>query len=326
MKAILYQQYGPPDVLQMADIAKPIPKPNEILIKTYATTVTSGDWRVRSLTVPAGFGWMTRLVFGVSRPRRLILGSELAGVVESVGEAVSRFKVGDAVFAFSDARMGCYAEYKCMPQDGAVACKPPGLSYGEAAALSFGGTTALDFLRRAKLQRGESVLINGASGAVGAAAVQLARHFGAHVTAVCGTANMAWVRALGASQVIDYTQEDFTQNGQTYHVIMDTVGTAPFSRCQASLRDGGRLLLVLAGLADMLHAPWASLTSGKKVIAGPVSVRAEDLPLLAELAATGAFKAVIDRRYRFEQMVEAHRYVDSGRKKGNVVVMLGDED
>lgn len=326
MKAILYQQYGPPDVLQMADIAKPIPKPNEILIKTYATTVTSGDWRVRSLTVPAGFGWMTRLVFGVSRPRQPILGSELAGVVESVGEAVSRFKVGDAVFAFSDARMGCYAEYKCMPQDGAVACKPLGLSYGEAAALSFGGTTALDFLRRAKLQRGESVLINGASGAVGAAAVQLARHFGAHVTAVCGTANMAWVRALGASQVIDYTQEDFTQNGQTYHVIMDTVGTAPFSRCQASLRDGGRLLLVLAGLADMLHAPWASLSSGKKVIAGPVSVRAEDLPLLAELAATGAFKAVIDRRYRFEQMVEAHRYVDSGRKKGNVVVMLGDED
>lgn len=326
MKAILYQQYGPPDVLQMADIAKPIPKPNEILIKTYATTVTSGDWRVRSLTVPAGFGWMTRLVFGVSRPRQPILGSELAGVVESVGEAVSRFKVGDAVFAFSDARMGCYAEYKCMPQDGAVACKPLGLSYGEAAALSFGGTTALDFLRRAKLQRGESVLINGASGAVGAAAVQLARHFGAHVTAVCGTANMAWVRALGASQVIDYTQEDFTQNGQTYHVIMDTVGTAPFSRCQASLRDGGRLLLVLAGLADMLHAPWASLTSGKRVIAGPVSVRAEDLPLLAELAATGAFKAVIDRRYRFEQMVEAHRYVDSGRKKGNVVVMLGDED
>lgn len=326
MKAILYQQYGPPDVLQMADIAKPIPKPNEILIKTYATTVTSGDWRVRSLTVPAGFGWITRLVFGVSRPRQPILGSELAGVVESVGEAVSRFKVGDAVFAFSDARMGCYAEYKCMPQDGAVACKPLGLSYGEAAALSFGGTTALDFLRRAKLQRGESVLINGASGAVGAAAVQLARHFGAHVTAVCGTANMAWVRALGASQVIDYTQEDFTQNGQTYHVIMDTVGTAPFSRCQASLRDGGRLLLVLAGLADMLHAPWASLTSGKKVIAGPVSVRAEDLPLLAELAATGAFKAVIDRRYPFEQMVEAHRYVDSGRKKGNVVVMLGDED
>ena len=326
MKAILYQQYGPPDVLQMADIAKPIPKPNEILIKTYATTVTSGDWRVRSLTVPAGFGWMTRLVFGVSRPRQPILGSELAGVVESVGEAVSRFKVGDAVFAFSDARMGCYAEYKCMPQDGAVACKPLGLSYGEAAALSFGGTTALDFLRRAKLQRGESVLINGASGAVGAAAVQLARHFGAHVTAVCGTANMAWVRALGASQVIDYTQEDFTQNGQTYHVIMDTVGTAPFSRCQASLQDGGRLLLVLAGLADMLHAPWASLTSGKRVIAGPVSVRAEDLPLLAELATTGAFKAVIDRRYRFEQMVEAHRYVDSGRKKGNVVVMLGDED
>lgn len=326
MKAILYQQYGPPDVLQMAEIAKPVPKPNEILIKTYATTVTSGDWRVRSLTVPAGFGWMTRLVFGVSRPRQPILGSELAGVVESVGEAVSRFKVGDAVFAFSDARMGCYAEYKCMPQDGAVARKPPGLSYGEAAALSFGGTTALDFLRRAKLQRGESVLINGASGAVGAAAVQLARHFGAHVTAVCGTANMAWVRALGASQVIDYTQEDFTQNGQTYHVIMDTVGTAPFSRCQASLRDGGRLLLVLAGLADMLHAPWASLTSGKRVIAGPVSVRAEDLPLLAELATTGAFKAVIDRRYRFEQMVEAHHYVDSGRKKGNVVVMLGDED
>lgn len=326
MKAILYQQYGSPDVLQMAEIAKPTPKSNEILIKTYATTVTSGDCRVRSLNVPAGFGWMTRLVFGISRPRQPILGSELAGVVESVGKAVSRFKVGDAVFAFSDARMGCYAEYKCMPQDGAVALKPPGLSYGEAAALSFGGTTAWDFLRRARLQRGESVLINGASGAVGSAAVQLARHVGASVTGVCSTANVAWVRALGASYVIDYTQEDFTRNGQTYDVIVDTVGTAPFSRSKASLKDGGRLLLVLAGLADMLHAPWASMRSGKKVIAGPVSVRVEDLPFLAELAAAGAFKPVIDRRYPFEQMVEAHRYVDSGRKKGNVVVMLGEED
>ena len=320
MKAMVYERYGSPDVLELRDLAKPAPKDNEILIRTHVTTVTSGDCRVRSLNVPAGFGLIMRLVFGVSRPKQPILGTELAGVVESVGKDVTKFKVGDAVFAFSDAAMGCYAEYRCMSQDGAVALKPPNLTYAEAAALSFGGTTALDFLRRGKLQSGERVLINGASGGVGSAAVQLAKHFGAHVTGVCSTANMEWVKSLGANHVIDYTQEDFTQNGETYDVIVDTVGTARFLRSKHSLKEGGRLLMVLAGLPDMLQIPWVSMTSSKKIIAGPATVRAEDLRFLAELAEAGKFKPVIDRRYPFDQIAAAHRYVDTGRKKGNVVI------
>ena len=326
MKAIVYERYGPPEVLQMKEVEKPTPKDNEVLIKSHATTVTSGDWRVRSLNVPAGFGFIMRLVFGISKPKQPILGSELAGVVESVGKDVRNFKIGDQVFAFSDASMGCHAEYKCMPQDGAVVLKPPSLSYDEAAALSFGGTTALDFLRRGKLQRGESVLVNGASGGVGTAAVQLAKHFGADVTGVCSTANVELVRSLGARHVIDYTKEDFTQNGETYDVIVDTTGTAPFSRSKASLKERGRLLMVLAGLPDMLQIPWVSMTSTKKLIAGPAAVRAEDLRFLAGLAEAGEFKPVIDRRYPFEQIAEAHRYVDTGRKKGNVIITLKHDD
>ena len=322
MKAIVYERYGPPEVLQLKEVEKPVPRHDEVLIKIHATTVTSGDWRVRSLNVPAGFGLITRLVFGVSRPRQPILGTELAGEVESVGNDVSRFKVGDQVIAFSGAGMGCHAEYKCMREDGAVALKPPSLTCDEAAALSFGGTTALDFFRRGKLQSGETVLVNGASGGVGTAAVQLARYFGADVTGVCSTVNMELVRSLGANHVIDYTAEDFTQNGETYDVIVDCVGTAPFSRSKRSLRERGRLLLVLGGLPDMLKIPWVSMTSTKKVIAGPAAERAEDLRFLAELAEEGHFKPVIDRRYPFGQIVEAHRYVDTGRKKGNVVITL----
>ena len=326
MKAIVYERYGPPEVLQLKEVEKPAPKDNEVLIKIRATTVTSGDWRVRSLNVPAGFGLIMRLVFGVSRPKQPILGSELAGVIESVGKDVGKFKVGDPVFAFSDAAMGCYAEYKCMPENGAVALKPSNLTYEEAAALSFGGTTALSFLKRGKLQSGESVLVNGASGGVGTAAVQLARHFGADVTGVCSTANMELVRSLGASHVIDYTKEDFTQNGETYDIIVDTVGTAPFSRSKDSLKEGGRLLLVLGGLPDMLQIPWVSMTSSKKIIAGPATARAEDLRFLAELAQAGEFRPVIDRRYPFEQIAEAHSYVDTGRKKGNVIITLEHDD
>lgn len=322
MKAVVYEKYGPPEVLQLKEIEKPTPKPNEVLIKIHATTVTSGDWRVRSLTVPTGFSLIMRLVFGVSRPKQPILGTELAGVVESMGNEVKKFKVGDDVFAFSDAAMGCHAEYKCMPEAGALAKKPSNLSFDEAAALSFGGTTALDFFKRGKLRSGESVLIVGASGGVGTAAVQLAKHYGAKVTAVCSTANIALVRSLGADDVIDYTQEDFTKNGVTYDVIVDTVGTAPFSRSKMSLKEGGRLLMVLAGLPDMLWIPWVSMTSSKKLIAGPATARAEDLRFLAGLAEAGEFKPVIDRRFPLEQIVEAHRQVDAGHKKGNVVVTL----
>lgn len=326
MKAIVYERYGPPEVLELKEVAKPTPKDNEVLIKTRATTVTSGDRRVRSLDVPFGFGLISRLVFGVLRPRQPILGTELAGEVESVGKDVSKFKVGDQVFAFSGARMGCYAEYKCMPEVGAVALKPANLTYDEAAAISFGGTTALDFFRRGKLQSGEKVLVNGASGAVGTAAVQLAKHFGADVTGVCSTANVELVRSLGANRVIDYTKEDFTENGETYDVIVDTAGTAPFSRSNSLLKEKGRLLMVLGGLPDMLQIPWVSMTSSKKIIAGPASERAEDLRFLAKLAEAGQFKPVIDRRYPFEQIAEAHRYVDTGRKKGNVIITLGHGD
>jgi NADPH:quinone reductase-like Zn-dependent oxidoreductase len=322
MKAVVYERYGPPDVLELRELAKPTPKDDEVLIRTYSATVTAGDCRVRSLHMPVGFGLIARLILGVSRPRQPILGSELAGTVESVGKGVTKFKVGDQVFAFTGARLGCYAEYKCMPEDGAVVLKPANLSYDEAAAISSGGTTALHFFRRAKLQTGERVLVNGASGGVGTAAVQLAKHSGADVTGVCSTANVELVRSLGADHVIDYTKEDFTENGETYDVIVDAAGTAPYSRSKASLKERGRLLLVLSGLPDMLGAPWVSLTSRKKVIAGPAAGRAEDLRFLAKLAEAGEFTPVIDRRYSFEQIAEAHRYVDTGRKKGNVIVTL----
>jgi NADPH:quinone reductase-like Zn-dependent oxidoreductase len=322
MRAIVYEKYGPPEVLQLKEAEKPTPKDNEVLIRTHVVTVTSGDRRVRSLDVPVGFGLIMRLVFGISRPKQPILGSELAGIIESVGRNVRKFTPGDRVFAFSDAAMGCYAEYKCMSEDGAVVQIPSNLSFEEAAAMSFGGTTALHFLRKAKLRGGEKVLINGASGGVGTAAVQLAKHFGACVTGVCSSANVELVRSLGANHIIDYTKEDFTQNGKTYDVIVDTVGKAPFSRCKASLNEGGHLLLVLAGLPEMLSAPWTSMTSSKKIIAGPAAGGAEELRFLADLAEKGQFRPVIDRCYPFERIVEAHRYVDTGRKKGNVVVLF----
>jgi len=307
-------------VLRWREIDKPFPKRGEVLIKLRATTVTSADWRVRSLTMPRGFGVFARLAFGVTKPRQRILGSELAGDIEAVGEAVRGFKAGDAVFAFTGARMGCHAPYRCVAADGALALKPPNLGYDAVAALSFGGTTALDFLRRAKLQRGDSVLLNGASGAVGTAMLQLAHHAGAHVTAVCSGANAAWVQALGAARVIDYTQVDFAREGQRYDVIIDTVGTAPYARAKPALKPGGRLLLVLCGLPELLRAPWVSRFTRHNIIAGPAAERADDMRQLAALAQAGVFKPVIDRRYAFEDIVEAHRYVDSGRKKGNVVI------
>lgn len=325
MQAVVYEQYGPPEVLQFKEVATPTPRDHEVRIRIHATTVTSADWRMRSLTVPMGFKTIFRLVLGISKPKQPILGSELAGVIESVGKNVTTFKVGDPVFAFSDMALGCHAEYTCMSEHGAIAPKPAHLSYTEAAALSFGGMSVLDFFRRARLKPGESVLIHGASGAVGTAAVQLAKHFGAEVTGVCSGANIELVKSLGAHHVIDYTQADFAHNGETYDVIVDTVGTAPFARSKGSLKPGGRLLSIVAGLPEMLQSPWISLTSGKKVIAGPSTIRPEDMRVLAKLAEAGAFKPVIDRCYPFAEMVEAHRYVDTGRKKGNVVITLVDD-
>jgi NADPH:quinone reductase-like Zn-dependent oxidoreductase len=327
VKAAVCRRYGPPAVVEIAQVAKPTLKDNEVLIKIRATTVSAGDWRARSLDVPFGFKLLSRLFLGLLRPRQPILGSELAGDIAAVGKDVRKFKVGDAVFAHPGTSLGCHAEYRSMPQDGAMALKPANLTYEEAAALCFGGTTALDFLKqKGKIQRGEKVLVIGASGAVGTAAVQLAKHFGAEVTGVCSAANLELVKSIGADKVIDYTKEDFTRNGETYEIILDAAGTTSFSQCKGSLNENGRLLMVVAGLREMAEIPWATMTSSKKVFAGPAAERAEDVHFLRALAETGAFKPVIDRRYPLERIVEAHAHVDTGHKKGSVVIAVEHAD
>jgi NADPH:quinone reductase-like Zn-dependent oxidoreductase len=323
MKAITYNTYGPPSVVSLAEVPKPAPKDNEVLIRIRATTVTTGDWRARSLEMPAGFGLLGRLVFGVFGPRKPILGTELAGVVEGVGKAVTRFKVGDEVFAFPGASYGSHAEYRTMAEDGLIALKPANFSFEEAAALSFGGTTALGPLRdRAGIKPGDKVLVVGASGGVGTAAVQIAKHFGAEVTGVCSTANVELVRAIGADKVIDYAKADFAKLGETWDIILDTTGTAPYARCESVLKPGGRLIVVLGSFAQALGIGRPSKASGKKVIAEVSAIRVEDLHYLARLAEAGEFKPVIDRSYPLEHAAEAHAYVDTGRKRGNVVLMV----
>lgn len=322
MHAILCPAYGPPELLVAREVPTPAPGPKDVLVRTFATTVTSGDWRVRSGTFPRGFGWIARLAVGREGPRQPILGTELAGVVEAAGPAVTRFKVGDPVIGFAGAAMGCHAEFRCFAEDGLIVRKPANLSFEEAASLSFGATTAIDFLRRAKLKAGERVLINGASGGVGTALVQLAKHQGAHVTGVCSAANAELVRSLGADEVLDYAREDFARGGARYDLIVDTVGNAPYRRSRAALAPGGRLALVLATLADNLGALWVALTTRHRVIGGPANVRPEDLRALAELAAAGALRPVIDRRFPFDQIEGAHRHVDAGHKRGSVVVTL----
>lgn len=321
MRAIVCDRYGAPDVLRVDEVPTPAPRAHEVLIEVRATTVTSGDTSVRGLDVPRGFGPLVRLAMGFSGPRQRVLGTELAGVVVATGPAVTRFAVGDEVFAMSDS-MGCHAEYRVMAETAAISLKPSELSFEQAAALSFGGTTALEFFRRAALQPGERVLIFGASGGVGSAAVQLAKHFGAHVTGVCSTANVELVRSLGADEVVDYTETDCTKTGEHYDMIMDTIGALPLSRCGAALRRGGRLLAIRASLLELVTAPFASLFSGKRVIAGPAIARAEDVRLLATLAQRGAYRPFIDRTYPFERAAEAHAYVDSKRKRGNVVLTV----
>ncbi|MBL4812842.1 MAG: NAD(P)-dependent alcohol dehydrogenase [Rhodobacteraceae bacterium] len=323
MQAYIYTQYGPPEVLKMVEIPTPKPGENEVLIKTYATTVSSGDWRARSLTVPAGLGLIARLVFGISRPRKPVLGTELSGVICEIGAKVTDYKTGDAVIAFPGAGFGAHAEYCLMPQDGALVIKPQNLSFAEAAALPFGGTTAYDFLiNKAKLQPGEHVLINGASGSTGTAFVQLAKHFGATVTAVCSRANSGLVRSLGADQVIDYHSTDFFGQPRKYDIIVDTAGTAPWARAKKSLASNGRLVIVNGSLSDMVFGPLRARLSGKRLVGGVAGETKALLQHLAELAAAGKFRPVIDRSYSFEQMVKAHTHVDTGHKKGNVVVVL----
>ena len=316
MKAIVYTKFGPPEVLHLQDVEKPTPKNNEVLIKIYATTVVKEDPDMRA---SPGFN-------GFLKPRHPILGQEFAGEIESIGRDVTRFKPGDQVFGFD--MFGAYAEYNCMPENGALAIKPVNLSYEEAASVPNGALTALPFLRdKGNTQSGQTVLIYGASGSVGAAAVQLARYYGAKVTGVCSTSNLAWVKSLGVDQVIDYTQEDFTENGKTYDIIFDTVGKRSFSECKGSLTDEGIFLTTVPTPIAILNAILPARRSGKKVgfmAAGlrSASEKIKDLVFLTELIEVGKIKAVIDRCYLLEQMAEAHRYVETGHKKGNVVITV----
>lgn len=323
MKALVYHRYGGPDVVSLADVAKPTPKDNEVLIRIHATTVSTGDWRARSLDLPGFFKILGRPVFGMFGPRKPILGTELAGVIEAVGGKVTKFKAGDEVIAYPNAAFGAHAEYRTMPEDGLIARKPENLNFEEAASLSFGATTALNFLRdKAAIKAGERVLIVGASGAVGTAAVQIARHFGAEVTGVSSTANVKLVESLGADRVIDYKHEDFAKIGETWDIILDTTGTVPIARVEAALAPGGRLAVVNGSFSQLAGLERASKGSSKKVIAGVTSTTPDDMRLIAALAESGELKPVIDRVYPLADAREAHAYVDTGRKRGSVVLTV----
>jgi NADPH:quinone reductase-like Zn-dependent oxidoreductase len=321
MKAVVCMKDGPPEVLQLEEVDKPTPRDNEVLVKVHATSVTSGDMRIRSFNCSSWFRPFGRMMFGFRKPRKTIPGDELAGEVESVGKDVKQFKEDDQVFGLSCSFGfgGGNAEYTCLPEDKGLANKPANMSYEKAAAVPFGGLTALQFIRKANIQSGQKVLIYGASGSVGTFAVQLARYYGGMVTGVCSGANRELVRSLGADEVIDYKKEDFTKSGKTYDVIFDTVMKTSFSRSKNSLKRKGIYLTVDWPL---LQALWASMTSGKQVIFGLGSSKTEDLIFLKDLIEGGKIKPVIDRTYALEEIVEAHRYVETGHKKGNVVITV----
>lgn len=322
MKAIVCTKYGPPEVLQLKEVEKPTPKDNEVLVKIHATSVHIGDTRVRSFTVPPLVRFFFRIAMGFRGPRKGILGSELAGEIEAVGKDVKRFNEGDQVFGDAGAVLGTYAEYVCLPEKAILVTKPEGTTYEEAAAGPVSTLAALYYLRKGNIQSGQKILINGASGALGTAAVQLAKHFEAEVTGVCSTTNLELVKSLGADKVVDYTKEDFTKNGQTYDIIFDAIGKSSFSRCKRSLKQRGIYLFSGITLAILLQMLWTSMIGSKKAILGNPTSSTKDLVFLRELIEARKLKPVIDRTYPLEQMAEAHKYVDTGRKKGNVVITV----
>ena len=328
MKAIIWTKYGPPDVLQLKEVEKPEPKDNEVQIRIYATTAFMGDCEMRSLKFPLFLSLPIRIYAGFIRPKRIrILGQEFSGEIEKAGKDVKLFKKGDQVFGSTGFRMGAYAEYICMPEEqqemsGPLAIKPENMSFEEAAPVNIGGLEALHFLRKGNVKNGEKILINGAGGSIGTFGIQLAKHFGAEVTGVDSTGKLAVMRSVGADHVIDYTQEDFTQNGETYDVIFDVIGKSPFLRSMRSLKENGRYLIGNPSLSKMIRGRMGLRNSSKKVILETSQLKKEDLIFLKELIEAGKLKTVIDRSYPLEQMSEAHSYVETGHKKGNVVITV----
>ena len=324
MKAAVFTEYGPPDVLQIEDVEKPVPKDNEVLVRVHATSVSAADWRIRKADP-----FLVRFMVGLRRPNKVhILGMELAGTIESVGKAVTRFAAGDQVFGGTGFKFGAHAEFACLPEDGTLSIKPVNMTFEQAAAVFFGGFTALHFLKKANIQAGQKVLIYGASGSVGVFAVQLAKHFGAHVTAVCSTANLDLVKSLGADQVVDYTRDDFSKAGRVYDMVFDAVGHSGFSRSLKSLKRGGfyvraggsgRVLSILGG---MVRGMWISTTGTAKIVGGVARGDAGDVSFLKQLIEAGEIRTVIDRRYSLDQIAEAHRYAEAGHKKGHLVIVL----
>jgi len=317
MKAIVCTKYGAPEFLQMKEVEKPSPMDNEILIKIHASSVSSGDSRMRRADP-----FIIRLIFGFKRPRKPILGVVFAGEIEAIGTSVSNYKIGDQVFGSSGMIFGAHAEYVSVPEDAVLALKPSNMTYEEAASIPFGATASMHFLRIANIQQGQKVLIYGASGALGTMAIQLAKNYGAEITAVCSTANVELTKSLGADHVIDYTQEDFTRNGKKYDVVFDTVGKISLRKALKSLSDNGHLLLASAGIGTMIGGSINSMFIKKKIVSGVIKETVKDMNFFKQLIEKGSLKAVIDRTYPLEQIAEAHAYVDKGHKKGNVIIAM----
>lgn len=322
MKAITCTKYGPPDVLKMVDIETPVPNDNQVLIKVFFTTVTVADCRVRGFNVPPSFWLPAKLAMGFTKPRQPILGTELSGVVEKVGKNVTKFKAGDEVFAFPGHHSGGYAEYICMQENACIALKPKNLSFDQAAALSMGGITAWFFLEKGKVTKGEKLLIYGASGSIGTAAVQIAKYLGAEVTAVCGTDNVEMVKRLGADKVIDYRTTDFTTLNETFDAVFDTVGKTDIAKTIKAIKPYGRYLHTVTTPMTELKIRLNLLGTNKKLVGGTYNGSVEQINFIKKLAEEGFYKPVIDRQYCFEEMAQAHEYVDKGHKKGNVVIKV----
>jgi NADPH:quinone reductase-like Zn-dependent oxidoreductase len=335
MKAIVYTEFGPPEVLHLEEAEKPAPKANEVLVKVHAAPVNYGDLLARkgisssNFNMPLPLLLPTRMQFGFGKPKINILGSEFAGQVEAIGKDVTRFKAGDQVMGYLGPRMGAYAQYVCMPDNGSIARKPANMTYAEASAVPYGALMATSLLRKGNLQPGQKVLINGASGGIGSAAVQIARYYGAEVTGVCGTPRLDYVKALGAHHVVDYTKEDFTRSGATYDLIFDILGKRSLAECKDALAPNGIFLMASFKMQPLFQMLWMSMTrrlsghkTGKQVICTLASEQSEDLVFITELVEAGKFKTILDCCYPMEEAAAAHRYVESGRKTGNVVITV----